>query len=70
MLSKILSATLIGIDAHVVDVEVDITNKGLLLPEENAKEAAVVDGIPVYGFENIPELIEFFRGIPKSTKMN
>jgi magnesium chelatase family protein len=171
MLSKILSATLIGIDAHVVDVEVDITNKGLphfstvglpdaavkeskdrvrtalkntgfnfplkqitinlapadirkegsafdlpiaigiavaeeiinpedvkgymlsgelsldgkikpvkgalsmalkardeklkglILPEENAKEAAVVDGIPVYGFENLPELIEFFRGI-------
>jgi magnesium chelatase family protein len=171
MLSKILSATLIGIDAHVVDVEVDITNKGLphfstvglpdaavkeskdrvrtalkntgfnfplkqitinlapadirkegsafdlpiaigiavaeeiinpndvkgymlsgelsldgkikpvkgalsmalkardeklrglILPEENAKEAAVVDSIPVYGFENLPELIEFFRGI-------
>lgn len=171
MLSKILSATLIGIDAHVVDVEVDITNKGLphfstvglpdaavkeskdrvrtalkntgfnfplkqitinlapadirkegssfdlpiaigiavaeeiinpddvkgymlsgelsldgkiktvkgalsmalkardeklkglVLPKENAKEAAVVDGIPVYGFENLPELIEFFRGM-------
>jgi len=29
MLSKILSATLIGIDAHPVDVEVDITSKGL-----------------------------------------
>ncbi len=37
--------------------------KGLILPEENAKEAAVVSGIPVYGFENLPELIEFFRGI-------
>jgi magnesium chelatase family protein len=171
MLSKILSATLIGIDAHVVDVEVDITNKGLphfstvglpdaavkeskdrvrtalkntgfnfplkqitinlapagirkegsafdlpiaigiavaeeiinpedvkkymisgelsldgkikpvkgalsmalkardeklkglILPKENAKEAAVVTGISVYGFENLPELIDFFRGI-------
>ncbi|MEN8263266.1 MAG: magnesium chelatase domain-containing protein, partial [Nitrospirota bacterium] len=37
--------------------------RGLILPEENAKEAAVVDGISVYGFENLPELIEFFRGI-------
>jgi hypothetical protein len=27
MLSKILSATLIGIDAHVVEVEVDITSR-------------------------------------------
>ena len=37
--------------------------RGLILPKENAKEAAVVDGITVYGFENLPELIEFFRGI-------
>jgi magnesium chelatase family protein len=36
--------------------------KGLILPEQNAKEAAVVKGIHVYGFENLPELIEFFRG--------
>jgi magnesium chelatase family protein len=34
---------------------------GLILPKENAKEAAVVTGIPAYGFENLPELIEFFR---------
>lgn len=37
--------------------------KGLILPQKNAKEAAVVSGIPVYGFENLPELIEFFRGV-------
>ncbi len=36
--------------------------KGLILPSENAKEAAVVDGVRVYGFETMPELIEFFRG--------
>ncbi|RJQ19747.1 MAG: ATP-binding protein [Nitrospiraceae bacterium] len=36
--------------------------RGLVLPEENANEASVVDGIPVYGFNNLPELIEFFRG--------
>ena len=37
--------------------------KGLILPQQNAKEAAVVDGVTVYGFESLPELIEFFRGI-------
>jgi len=36
--------------------------KGLILPSDNAKEAAVVSGVRVYGFENLPELIEFFRG--------
>jgi magnesium chelatase family protein len=36
--------------------------KGLILPEENAREAAVVKGINVYGFKNLPMLIEFFRG--------
>ncbi len=37
--------------------------RGLILPGENANEASVVDGIPVYGFNDLPELIEFFRGI-------
>lgn len=37
--------------------------KGLILPEENANEASVVNGIPVYGFKSLPELIEFFCGI-------
>jgi magnesium chelatase family protein len=36
---------------------------GLVLPEENAGEASVVDGISVYGFNTLPELIEFFRGV-------
>ncbi len=36
--------------------------KGLILPAENAQEAAVVSGVKVYGFENLPGLIEFFRG--------
>lgn len=45
MLSKILSATLIGIDAHTVEVEVDITSKGLPhfstvgLPDASVKES-------------------------------
>lgn len=36
--------------------------KGLILPQENAKEAAVVNGIQVYGVESLPQVIEFFRG--------
>lgn len=36
--------------------------KGILLPKENQKEAAVVEGLAVYGIENIGEVIEFFEG--------
>jgi magnesium chelatase family protein len=36
--------------------------KGLILPKHNSKEASVVSGVNVYGFENLPDLIEFFRG--------
>ncbi len=35
--------------------------KGFILPKENAKEAAVVDGLEVYGVENIKEVIDFFN---------
>ncbi|WP_190808881.1 YifB family Mg chelatase-like AAA ATPase [Flagellimonas sp. S3867] len=34
--------------------------KGFILPKENAKEAAVVDGLDVYGVENISEVIDYF----------
>ncbi|MCK5442939.1 MAG: YifB family Mg chelatase-like AAA ATPase [Maribacter sp.] len=33
---------------------------GFILPLENAKEAAIVSGLKVYGVENIKEVIEFF----------
>lgn len=36
--------------------------KGLILPKENALEAAVVDTLEVYGVENIKEVIDFFKG--------
>jgi magnesium chelatase family protein len=36
--------------------------KGLILPRQNAREAAVVEGINVYGMENIKEVIEFIDG--------
>jgi magnesium chelatase family protein len=37
--------------------------KGIILPRENAAEAAVVSGIAVYGMESLPEVIEFLNGI-------
>ncbi|MCK5139300.1 MAG: YifB family Mg chelatase-like AAA ATPase, partial [Thermodesulfovibrionia bacterium] len=36
--------------------------KGLILPLENAKEAAVVNGVQVYGFKTFPDFIEFLKG--------
>lgn len=42
--------------------------KGLILPKQNAREAAVVDNLDVYGVENIKEVIDFFNGINKLEK--
>jgi len=36
--------------------------KGIILPQQNAKEAAIVDGLNVYGVENILDVIHFFEG--------
>jgi len=36
--------------------------KGFIVPKENAREAAVVDDLKVYGVENISEVIAFFNG--------
>lgn len=36
--------------------------KGFILPKQNAREAAVVNNLDVYGVENITEVIEFFKG--------
>lgn len=35
--------------------------KGLLLPSENAEEAAIVEGIDVYGMSTIEEVCNFFK---------
>ncbi len=35
--------------------------KGLILPADNAKEAAIVDGLEVYGAKNISEVVDFFQ---------
>ncbi len=36
--------------------------EGLILPRQNAREAAVVNNLSVYGVENIREVIGFFNG--------
>ena len=36
--------------------------EGFILPKQNAREAAVVNNLKVYGVENIKEVIEFFNG--------
>ena len=36
--------------------------EGLILPIQNAREAAVVNNLDVYGVENIKDVIEFFNG--------
>ncbi len=36
--------------------------KGILLPKQNAEEAGIVEGLEVYGVENIAEVIAFFNG--------
>jgi len=35
--------------------------KGVILPEENASEAAVVKGVPVFGVESLPEVLDFLK---------
>ncbi len=36
--------------------------KGLIVPKENAREAALVNNLDVYGVENIKEVVDFFNG--------
>ncbi len=46
--------------------------KGFILPNENAKEAAIVDNLDVFGVNNIKEVIDFFNQdiALNSTKIN
>jgi len=41
--------------------------KGFILPKVNAREAAIVDSLDVYGMENLAEVIDFLNG---ETKIN
>ncbi len=36
--------------------------KGIILPKANAREAAIVNGLEVYGVDNILEVVEFLNG--------
>ncbi|NQX80642.1 MAG: YifB family Mg chelatase-like AAA ATPase [Flavobacteriaceae bacterium] len=43
--------------------------KGFILPKQNAEEAAVVEGLDVYGIDNIKQIIDFFdkkKDLPKT----
>jgi len=46
--------------------------KGIILPKQNAQEAASVDELEVYGVENIKDVIDFFNGEKnlEQTKIN
>ncbi|MCF8255740.1 MAG: YifB family Mg chelatase-like AAA ATPase [Bacteroidia bacterium] len=37
--------------------------EGFILPKENAREAAIVNNLKVYGADNIAEVIDFFNGM-------
>ncbi|MDL2285358.1 YifB family Mg chelatase-like AAA ATPase [Desulfovibrio sp. OttesenSCG-928-F07] len=41
--------------------------KGLLVPADNAKEAAVVQGLPVYGLHTLLDAVNFFAGVTSLT---
>lgn len=43
--------------------------KGFFLPKENAREAAIVSELEVYGVENITEVINFFKGHSKPERV-
>ncbi|MEJ2697508.1 MAG: YifB family Mg chelatase-like AAA ATPase [Candidatus Sulfobium sp.] len=37
--------------------------RGLVLPSENAPEAAVVEGVHVYGLKSLPDVVDFLKGV-------
>lgn len=42
--------------------------KGIILPVQNAREAAIVEGLDVHGVSHIKEVIDFFSGIKELEK--
>lgn len=42
--------------------------KNIILPDVNSKEAAIVDGINVYGMENLLEVVQFLNGETEKEK--
>ena len=41
--------------------------RGVIVPVKNAREAAVVEGLDVYGMENLGDVVDFFNGTRKFT---
>ena len=39
--------------------------KGVILPQQNSREAAIVEGIDIYGMSNLREAVDFFDGANK-----
>jgi magnesium chelatase family protein len=44
--------------------------KGIIIPKENAEEAAVVNGVEVLAVESLPEVVEFLSGIREISPTN
>ncbi len=38
--------------------------RGMVMPADNAQEAAVVESVPIYGMETLPQVVEFLSGRP------
>ena len=55
-MQPIKGALPIAIQAHKDGFE------GFILPKQNAKEAAIVDGLNVYGVEHLDEVVDFLSG--------
>ena len=36
--------------------------RGMILPEDNAQEAAVVESVPIYAMQTLPQVVEFLAG--------
>ena len=44
--------------------------KGVIVPVKNAREAAVVNGLTVYGMENLSDVVSFFNGSRQFTPVS
>src|SRR5580700_4311654 len=73
MPSKVYSAAVVGVEAFEGEIEVHArwgnTDKiavvglpDLIVPLDNAAEAAVVEGVDVYGAGSLSEVVQFLRG--------
>src|SRR5438309_8074161 len=65
MLAKVCSAAVNGIEAYPVEVEVNAgwgDTLGVIVPKDNAPEAAVVKGLQVIPIQNLREAVGFLEG--------